>query len=216
MHDSHVPCRLEFRAALHHIRDGRMLRSGEEPLSDSMKDMAAFRKSPIGVIRQLRPSDLSKFRAHLARLDYESRRDRFNGPTSDAFVEAYAERAFRAGTTVIGYVENDEVIGAAELHEIDGDNEPTGEIAFSVERTLQHRGIGSRLFQRLIWHARALGYSQLRVTTHPQNQAMKRLASSFDARLRFEGGETVGLIELEPIEEELAPHEMPQRSFLAA
>lgn len=185
-------------------------------MSGDMKDMAAYQKSPGGMIRQLRPSDLPRFRAHLVRLDGESRRDRFNGPSSDAFVEAYAERAFRAGTTVIGYVENGEVFGAAELHEIEGDDEPTGEIAFSVERKLQHRGIGSRLFQRLIWHAHALGYTQLRVTTHPQNRAMKQLASKFNARLRFEGGETVGVIELEPVEDVASPQVMLQPVGLAA
>jgi len=181
-----------------------------------MQDLRTSTEMPLGAIRQLRPSDLPKFREHLLRLDTESRRDRFNGPSNDAFVAAYAERAFRAGTTVIGYVEGDEVMGAAELHEIEGEGEPTGEIAFSVEQVLQHRGIGSKLFQRLIWHAHALGYTQLRVTTHPQNQAMKRLASRFDARLRFEGGETVGLIELQPAAEIFAPQVMPQPGALAA
>ncbi|MGQ2906820.1 MAG: GNAT family N-acetyltransferase [Aliihoeflea sp.] len=181
-----------------------------------MQDLRINTEMPLGVIRQLRPSDLPKFREHLLRLDVESRRDRFNGPSNDAFVAAYADRAFRAGTTVIGYVEGDEVLGAAELHEIEGEGEPTGEIAFSVEQVLQHRGIGSKLFQRLIWHAHALGYTQLRVTTHPQNQAMKRLASRFNARLRFEGGETVGLIELEPVAEIFAPQVMPQPQPLAA
>lgn len=181
-----------------------------------MRDLTITTEIPPGVIRQLRPSDLPRFRDHLLRLDAESRRDRFNGPSSDAFVGAYAERAFRDGTTVIGYVEGDDVLGAAELHEIGGEGEPVGEIAFSVERALQHRGIGSRLFQRLIWHAHALGYTRLRVTTHPQNQAMKRLASRFNARLRFEGGETVGLIELEPAAELAAPQVMPQPEFLAA
>jgi RimJ/RimL family protein N-acetyltransferase len=181
-----------------------------------MSSFGIVTEMPVGVIRQLRPSDLPRFREHLLRLDLESRRDRFNGPSNDAFVAAYAERAFRAGTTVIGYVENDVVLGAAELHEIEGEGAPTGEIAFSVEKVLQHRGIGSKLFQRLIWHAHALGYTQLRVTTHPQNQAMKKLASKFNARLRFEGGETVGMIELEPQVEILSPQVMPQPGFLAA
>ena len=119
-----------------------------------------------GVIRQLRPSDLLRFQDHLLRLDPQSRRDRFNGVTDDEFVRAYAERCFREGTTVIGYVEGDEVHGAAELHERPDLPEPTGEIAFSVERSLQHQGIGSQLFRRLIGHALALGYERLRVTTH--------------------------------------------------
>jgi len=97
---------------------------------------------------------------------------------------------------VIGYVENGEVHGAAELHERPDLDPPTGEIAFSVERHLQHKGIGSQLFKRLIGHALALGYAQLRVMTHPNNQAMKSLARKFDAALTFEDGETVGSIDL--------------------
>ncbi len=153
---------------------------------------------PGGVIRQLRPSDLPRFRDHLLRLDAENRRDRFNGPSSDHFLENYAERSFRNGAIVVGYVVDDCVLGAAELHERPEELEPTGEIAFSVERELQHRGIGGVLFERLIGHARALGYTRLLVTTHPQNVAMKRLAQRFDAHLAFADGETVGVIELDP------------------
>lgn len=151
-----------------------------------------------GIIRQLRPSDLPRFRDHLLRLDTASRRDRFNGFADDSFVTAYAERCFAKGTTVIGYVEGDDVLGAAELHERPEIAEPTGEIAFSVERALQHRSIGGRLFERLIANARWLGYTRLLVTTHPQNEAMKALARKFNASLSFEAGETVGVIELDP------------------
>lgn len=152
----------------------------------------------VGTIRLLRHSELPEFSAHLLRLDAASRRDRFNGPTSDDFVRSYADRCFHDGTIVIGYVENGEVLGAAELHERAEDAEPTGEIAFSVERHLQHRGLGGLLFFRLIESARAFGYERLLVTTHPQNEAMKRLARRFNASLRFSDGETLGEIRLEP------------------
>lgn len=153
----------------------------------------------MGTIRQLRPSDLPRFRDHLLRLDPESRRDRFNGVTDSTFIERYANRSFAAGTTVIGYVENDDVLGAAELHERAEEAEPTAEIAFSVERHLQGRGIGASLFERLIMQARGLGYTQLRVTTHPQNAAMRALARRYNAMLVFEDGETVGTIHLDPL-----------------
>jgi GNAT superfamily N-acetyltransferase len=150
-----------------------------------------------GRIRQLRPSDFPHFRDHLLRLDRESRRDRFNGPASDATLRAYADRCFHDGTTVVGFVQPDGTVhGAAELHERP-ELEDAAEIAFSVERDLQHQGIGRRLFKRLLGHARALGYTKLLVTTHPANEAMKRLARHFDARLTFADGETVGLIELD-------------------
>lgn len=164
-----------------------------------MRSEKSFAVFPPGPIRQLRPSDLPRFRDHLLRLDAESRRDRFNGATDDRYVAAYADRCFAEGATVIGYVEGDRVLGAAELHERPDLPEPTGEIAFSVERELQHRGIGRRLFERLIGNARGLGYTSLRVTTHPHNEAMKALARRFDATLAFEDGETVGIIDLDPV-----------------
>lgn len=153
---------------------------------------------PPGIIRQLRPSELAQFRDHLLRLDPASRRDRFNGWPDDSFIANYAERSFRDGTTVIGYVEGDRVLGAAELHERTDLPEPTGEIAFSVEREWQHRGIGKRLFERLLLHALGLGYTKLRVTTHPENTAMRALARKYATTLNFEAGETVGMIDLGP------------------
>lgn len=93
-----------------------------------------------GTVRLLRRSELPQFRAHLLRLDTQSRHDRFNGPTGDAFLEAYAARCFTDGTLVIGYVEQGPVLAAAELHERPEETVPTGEIAFSVERPMQRRG----------------------------------------------------------------------------
>jgi hypothetical protein len=151
---------------------------------------------PTGHIRQLRPSDLERFRAHLLRLDSLSRNDRFNGAISDARVSTYADRCFHDGTTVVAYVEGDQVLGAAEIHERADPQQPTGEIAFSVERPWQNRGIGGRLFERLIAHARAMGYTRLLVTTHPDNVAMKALARRHGADLHFVQGETVGTIVL--------------------
>lgn len=162
-------------------------------------------RPPGGTIRQLRPSDLPRFRDHLLRLDVDSRRDRFNGPSSDRYLSSYAERSFQDGTIVVGFLLDGEVLGTAELHELPDATEPTGEIAFSVERALQHRGIGGLLFERVIGHARALGYTRLFVTTHPNNLAMKRLAKKFGARLTFADCETNGRIDLEPLPE-LAAH----------
>jgi RimJ/RimL family protein N-acetyltransferase len=162
-----------------------------EPLS--------FRSDLPGLFRQLRPSELPRFREHLLRLDRLSRRDRFNGAIDDDFIIAYANRCFADGTTVIAYVEGERVIGAAELHERADLPRPTGEIAFSVEREWQRRGIGTALFERLIGAARGFGYELLRITTHPQNAAARAIARKFGARLRFEDGDTVGLITLPPL-----------------
>jgi len=178
------------------------LRLGED---HEARDMQPELHPSTGTIRQLRPSDLPRFRDHLLRLDRESRRDRFNGAIDDSFIETYADRSFHDGTTVIGYIEGDEVLGAAELHERPDLDEPTAEIAFSVERHRQHQGIGGRLFERLVAHAHGLGYTRLRVTTHAENRAMKALARRFEAKLSFDSGEAVGIIELAALPEGLAP-----------
>lgn len=152
------------------------------------------------VIRQLRPSEELLFRQHLLELDTASRRDRFNGLPNDSFVSRYSSRCFHDGTTVIGFVVDGKVRGAAELHERPDLPEPTGEIAFSVDKEFQFQGVGAALFKRLIESARGYGYERLIVTTHPNNEAMKSLAKRFDAKLTFEEGETVGLIELAPLD----------------
>ena len=154
-------------------------------------------RSEIFEVRQLRPSEKELFRDHLLRLDRQSRSDRFNGGTKDEFLIAYADRSFSDGTSVVGVVEDGKVIAAAELHENPDPGEPTAEIAFSVEKEWQQRGLGGLLFERLIQTAMGLGYRMLRVTTHAQNAAMKALARRYGAKLTFEAGETVGLIELE-------------------
>lgn len=149
-----------------------------------------------GSIRELGTPDLPLFLDHLLRLDPASRRDRFNGVTDENFLEAYATRCFGDGTTVIAHIADGAVRGAAELHERKDGEPHSAEIAFSVEKEWQNRGIGSRLFERLIGQALMLGYKILHVTTHPHNEAMKGLARKFGARLTFANLETVGAIDL--------------------
>jgi RimJ/RimL family protein N-acetyltransferase len=150
-----------------------------------------------GTIRILKPGDLAAFRDHMLRLDAASRRDRFNGVTDDEFVRTYAARCFSGKTVVFGYVEDGLVHAAAELHHLPDGRAGEGEIAFSVERHLQHHGLGSALFRRLIALARHLGYHRLRVTTHPDNAAMKALARKFKARLSFAQQEAAGVLDLD-------------------
>jgi GNAT superfamily N-acetyltransferase len=159
-------------------------------------DKTSTAQIPAGTIRVLTPADRQAFTDHLMRLDIASRRDRFNGLTDDNFVRDYAARCFTGKTVVFGYVEDGAVHAAAELHHLDGEAKGEGEIAFSVERHLQHKGVGSLLFAHLITLARHLGYRRLSVTTHPGNEAMKALARKFSAKLSFQHYETVGVIDI--------------------
>jgi GNAT superfamily N-acetyltransferase len=163
-------------------------------------DQAASAASDLpGIIRVLTPADRQAFSEHLLRLDGASRRDRFNGVTDDSFVRTYAARCFSGKTVVFGYLEGGTIHAAAELHHLEGEAKGEGEIAFSVEKDFQHKGIGSLLFGHLVALARHLGYMRLSVTTHPGNEAMKALARKFNAKLSFQHYETVGVVDISEV-----------------
>jgi hypothetical protein len=152
-----------------------------------------------GTIRTLTAREMPLLREHLLRLDSNSRRDRFNGAIDEHFIESYAERCLADGTVVIAYVEGEQVVAAAELHQPDASSDEMPEIAFSVEPHVRRAGLGSILFRRLIAEAEGRGYERLRITTGYSNEAMRALAQKFGARLTFRQGETTGTIDLKPL-----------------
>jgi GNAT superfamily N-acetyltransferase len=166
------------------------------PLEDYARKITMNGLPANGSIRTLTAREMPLLREHLLRLDPASRRDRFHGATDESFVESYANRCLADGTVVIAYVEDDKVLGAAELHQPDTSEDGIPEIAFSVERELRRKGIGSILFRRLIAEAEGRGYESLRITTGYGNEAMRALARKFGAHLTFRHGESTGSIDL--------------------
>ena len=148
------------------------------------------------VVRILRREELPLLRDHLLRLDRASRRDRFHGFIDDGFIERYAEKCAHDGTTIVAYLQEGAVRGAAELHPPEQTVDGLPEIAFSVETSVRRRGVGSTLFRNLIAEARSKGYRSLRITTGAQNDAMRALAQKFGAHLTFRHGESSGTIDL--------------------
>src|SRR6478736_958189 len=155
---------------------------------------AALANSSVRTLSQ--QEELPLLRAHLLRLDRNSRRDRFHGFMDDSFIERYAEKCADDGTTIVAFFENGVVRGAAELHPPDQSADSLPEIAFSVEASVRRQGVGSILFKKLIAEARSRGYRSLRITTGAENHAMRALASKFGAHLTFRQGESTGSIDL--------------------
>lgn len=149
-----------------------------------------------GVIRKLRPKEAALFKEHLLRLDPESRNQRFLGGVNDEFIAKYPARCFAHKATVFAYIEDGKVLGAAELHPESPEQKHTAEVAFSVEPELRRRGIGQRLFRRLIVSARNAGIRHLRLNCHPANEAMQGLARKFKAQISFGGCGTIGTLKL--------------------
>lgn len=157
--------------------------------------MTGHTTAPEGFIRKLYPADLAEFRAHLLRLDADSRRARFAMMASDEFVASYAETAFALDTLLFGYFEHGELRGAAELRMLSGQRPRMAEAAFSVEPGCRHQGIGSGLMEHIILAARNRGIGKLYMSCLGWNRPMQALARRFSAELVFESDDVLGIVD---------------------
>jgi GNAT superfamily N-acetyltransferase len=148
-----------------------------------------------GVIRRLWPIEPDRVRAHLLRLDPESRRWRFGGLVGPAQIKAHCAGLGAAGAVLFGYVEDGRVRGLGELLPTGDGDERAAELAVSVERRWRNQGIGTRLLRRLIGAARNRLITRLYMICLIDNDPMLRLARRFEGRLSFERGEALARIE---------------------
>src|SRR5208283_991186 len=153
-------------------------------------------KSPYVEVRRLWPSDKEAFRDHLLRLDPRSRHERFGGGMSDDFLVHYAENCFGKGDLVYGAFVDGGMVGAAELRSdqaIWSEQAPFGrnihaEAAFSVEDGYRRRGIGEKLFKRIVRAATNHGVETIEIICLPDNVGMRMLAQKFKTHFTFEEG----------------------------
>lgn len=123
------------------------------------------------------------FLRHLLRLDQEARLRRFCHPASDACIRAYVDDLDLTWGRVIGFFQDGEMRGAAELSPSGSARAPAFEATFSVEQDWQRRGIGKALFLRAISVARRQGASHILVGCLAGNESMQRIVAQFDAEL---------------------------------
>jgi GNAT superfamily N-acetyltransferase len=155
--------------------------------------MDEAKSSPVE-LRRLWPSDKEAFSDHLLSLDPRSRHLRFGGGMSDDFLVRYAENCFGKGDLVYGAFIDGKLVGAAELRSnqaIWSEQAPFGrhihaEAAFSVDDAFRRRGIGEKLFKRLLRAATNHGVETIEIVCLPENVGMQTLARKFEAHFTFE------------------------------
>ncbi len=108
-------------------------------------------------VRELAPHEIGRFELHLLRLDARSRRLRFSSPVPDDYIGAYVRGIGGTRSVILGCFINGWLRGAAELRSQEADWGAEAEIAFSVERAWQGRGIGSALMATVMAAAKARG-----------------------------------------------------------
>jgi GNAT superfamily N-acetyltransferase len=148
-----------------------------------------------GTIRKLWIGEAAKYRDHLLRLDTESRRNRFGGAVSDAFIENFVEITLGLDAVIHGFFVDGILRGAAELRPLGSALAHEAEAAFSIERQWQSHGVGSELLERTLLAARNRGIKLLHMTCLANNLRMQQLARKFDADLSFDFGSVVGEVE---------------------
>lgn len=152
-------------------------------------------------VRLLLASESADYGAHLMRLDPLSRFMRFGGLVTDAALQRHAARIGEQKAVVLGYFADGELRGVVELHPLPvrSGRATSAEIAFSVERAWQGRGIGSMLMDRILGYARAHGFDDLRIMFLANNGRMKRMAVEHGATLVNEADEVMGSLQPGPI-----------------
>lgn len=141
-------------------------------------------------------ADIPLLEKHLTALDHDARRDRFNAGESTEMIAEYARKCFQPGVLVIAAEYQSMVVGIGELHPA---RFGVGEAAFSIDAPWRGKGLGTALFALILEAAWSRGLSELEVSTHSGNEAMKKLARKFGAEMRFSHGDSFGRIALDDI-----------------
>jgi ribosomal protein S18 acetylase RimI-like enzyme len=147
------------------------------------------------VIRRLWSGERDQIRDHLLRLDAEDRVLRFGGYASAAHIAAYCERLDWSRVLVVGYGTGGEVRGLGQLELIGAGWPRAAELAVSVERPFQSRGIGTALLRRLVVAARNRLIERVHMVCLMDNGRAVRLARRLDGVLHFHDGAAEATIE---------------------
>jgi GNAT superfamily N-acetyltransferase len=171
--------------------------SGSEGPEDQQKGDPLMRDflPENGRIRKLWTGETDIYRDHLLRLDAESRRNRFGGGVSDAFIERYVALANSLDSVIHGFFVEDTLRGTAELRPLGPELANEAEAAFSIETPWQSHGVGTALLRRTLLAARNRGFKLLHMACLADNRRMQQLALKFDAELTFDFGSVVGEVE---------------------
>lgn len=147
-------------------------------------------------VRELNPDEIGRFELHLLRLDAGCRRLRFSSPVPDDYIRAYVQGARNTTSAILGCFINGWLRGAAEIRSSQADWGAEAEIAFSVERAWQGRGIGTALMEAVMAAARARGIARLNLSYHSVNHRMGALARKVAANIDCIDDECVANVNL--------------------
>ena len=148
----------------------------------------------VPVYRKLSSGDGETLRRHYYRHHFDDLRLRFCGVLSERALADYCERFDWKHKIVIGAEIDGVLRGAAELALPRDGVTQTAELALSVERQFQNRGIGTELLRRGLLIARNRLIPAVSMTMLAENGRMHALATRHFADINTRNGETEALL----------------------
>lgn len=145
--------------------------------------------------RRLDSGDARRLRSHLLRLHPDDVHNRFMGSKQRSSIMRYVRSIDWRTAIIIGCFLGRSMRGACELYPID---KRRGEIAVSVERRYQRRGIGREMLGRTLLLARNRGLVELEFRCFTSNGKMRGLVRTFDGKVDVEAMEATAVIHTLP------------------
>jgi GNAT superfamily N-acetyltransferase len=166
-----------------------------------MDDLHLHKTSPVVVpIRSLGPGHRERIASHLKLLDHEDRYLRFGFAANDEQIDRYVHGLDFERDDIFGvYNRKLELIAVAHLaFSQDPAMLTCAEFGVSVLKKARGRGLGARLFDRAVMHARNEGIDTLFIHALSENTAMLNIARKAGATLERCGSETDAYLRLPP------------------
>lgn len=153
-------------------------------------------------VRNLAPRDRDAILEHLLGLDERDRYLRFGYPAQDGQITHYVDALDFARDEIFG-IFNRRLELVAMVHlaypRSEAERAPTtAEFGVSVSERLRGRGIGARLFEHAMLHARNRGVDTLVIHALTENRPMLRIAHRAGAVVQRSGGDADASLRLPP------------------
>ena len=163
-----------------------------------LQDPARSRAPAWVPIRGLRPRHRPRILAHLLALDAQDRYLRFGYPATDEQIGRYvAELHFERDELFGIFNRRLQLVAMAHLaYAVEPDLSTCAEFGVSVSAHQRGRGLGARLFDHAVVHARNNGVRQLFIHALSENAPMLRIARKAGATVQREGGESEAWLRL--------------------
>lgn len=174
----------------------------QEPNAPADKGTPERQRSWVPV-RSLTSRHRDRLREHLLGLDERDRYLRFGYPASDAQISHYADTLDFGRDEVFGIFNRRlELIAMAHLAYAPApqikDQPAMAEFGASVNKRARGRGLGARLFDHAILHARNRHISRLFIYALSENSAMLKIARNAGATVERAGSDSEAWLTLPP------------------